>query len=162
MQRLLAAVAMVAALLLIAEGARAASCPIGGDDFCGSYTATSNYLPRHQILVVCQPSQIDLAEPVFGFNLTAVGAATGAAEFITTNPPSGPSSGTYTSTIKVGFTFVDPSGLSSTVTASGTYTANYSNLTDSVNWAGATANSNGGEACYTGMEGGEPADDACL
>jgi hypothetical protein len=97
----------------------------------------------------------------FSYNLT-VGMATPATAFITTSPPgscSGCGGGnTAVDTIKASFTFVDPSGLTSSLSASATYEADYSNNTDYVDWSGATNNS----ACYTGTEGGEPADPDCV
>jgi hypothetical protein len=45
---------------------------------------------------------------------------------------------TTTGTLAVTFTFTEPSGTSNSVTADATYTANYSNLTDSVVWTSGT------------------------
>jgi hypothetical protein len=167
MQKLLVVVTMVGALLTAAGGARAASCPpVTTDNFCGSYTASAAWLSGGTSPTGVPGITDQLTTPDFAFNLLSTGATTNAMEFITTTPPTIASgTGTYTSTITVGFTFVDPSGLSSSVGATGTYSATYTGQnsgTDTVDWSGATANTNGGEACYTGTENGEPADDSCL
>jgi len=152
--------ALVAVSLLSAGTVYAASCaPVTTDNFCGSYTVTEGTSTGTPVV----PSiTYNLPVTDFEMNLTTVGAVQAATAFFTTNPPSAASGDTDTTPLTVNFTFTDPSGLNTTLSATATYTATYTSAnggSDAVDWTGATAGSNGTITCYTGPEGGEPASD---
>jgi hypothetical protein len=164
MQKLL--IALTAVFLASAAGANAAPIPVAG-----SYTITMAPLTGN---VASEPTITNNlgsgtypAAASFTQNLT-VGTATNATAFFTTAPAASCNSTctagatTTTATIHVSFSFTEPSGLTSAVTATATYEADYNGDSDYVDWSGATANTNGGQTCHAYNDGSSPTSDACI
>jgi hypothetical protein len=126
-QKLLAAA--IAALLLSAGAASAATVTVDGS-YSTSYTAgTGN-----------GPSISDDLNHSFVENLT-LGTSTAALNFFTVTPSGYCGScgigDTASGTIKVTFSFTEPTGATGSFTDTATYTADYRNDTDSVVWSSA-------------------------
>jgi hypothetical protein len=133
----LRSMATAAAGLLLSCGAAYATT------FTGSYTISqSNVLPSGASK--WSPAD-DLSSP-FSESLTTDGVATTNTDFFTLNPPGSSGCGSFcteTETVSAAFIFTAPSATApTTVTYNGTFTADWSNQTDTLIWAG--SNGSGG------------------